>query len=198
MPHSTTRAAAPTCNAHVPSPYAACVTDELPTPLPPGPDDDGMQRLPLAALRVDQGYAGTLGMILPTFVGLGAGTLVGAAVDAPFWGILLGLIGIWITWFPFRVFVVAPIQWSRFRYRIEPEFVRIRRGVFIHRHTLVPLVRVQNVDTAQGPLERRFGLSDVQLHNAATTHSIPNLETEVAEALREQLAELVRRARDDD
>ncbi len=173
-------------------------------PPPPGLDDDGMKRLPRAALRVDQGYAATVGVLTPLLVGGAFGLLLGllrnadgqlgnAAESAAFGAVALaGLV------VPLRVFVTAPLAWSRFRYRIEPDFVRIRRGVFIHRQLLIPLVRVQNVDTAQGPLERRFNLADVRLHNAATTHTIPNLDADEAELLREQLAELVRRARDVD
>lgn len=54
------------------------------------------------------------------------------------------------------------------------------------------MVKVQHVDTGQGPLLRRFRLANVTIHTAASMHQIPALETEKAEALRDQIAALAR------
>jgi len=166
---------------------------------------DGMLPLPRRALRVDQGYAATLGAIGPFMTGGLAGLMFAlftsdADVARPelLPAALAGALLFVAVVVPTRVFILAPLAWSRFRYRIDPEFLRIRSGVIVVRHKLIPLVRVQNVDSAQGPLERRFDLADVRVHNAAATHTIPNLDATEAERLREHLAELVRQARDDD
>jgi membrane protein YdbS with pleckstrin-like domain len=193
--------------ADAPALYPGAMDEpEAPALFDPADPEGGMLPLPRRALRVDQAYAATLGAIGPAMLGafggfvlamttaggdagLGASRALGAAV--------LGGLALLLSVVPLRVFVFAPLAWSRFRYRIDPEFLRIRSGLFVVRHKLIPLVRVQNVDSAQGPLERRFDLADIRVHNAAATHVIPNLDAAEAERLREHLAELVRQARDD-
>jgi hypothetical protein len=68
----------------------------------------------------------------------------------------------------------------------------LRRGVLVHRLTVVPYGRMQFVDVTQGPLDRLFGLSRVVLHTAAaaTDAVIPGLATDEATRLRDRLAEL--------
>jgi membrane protein YdbS with pleckstrin-like domain len=97
-----------------------------------------------------------------------------------------------------RVVVAPPIWWRVWRYRVSADQLFLQRGLFVVRRTLIPLVRVQNVDTIQGPIARRFGLSEVAVSTAANTITIPALADEVAEELRDRIAELARLARDDD
>ena len=96
-----------------------------------------------------------------------------------------------------RVVVAPPIRWRIWRYRVTENHLFLQRGLFVVRRTLIPLVRVQNVDTIQGPLARRFGLSEVVVATAASTTTIPALSDPVAEALRDRIADLARVARDD-
>jgi membrane protein YdbS with pleckstrin-like domain len=54
------------------------------------------------------------------------------------------------------------------------------------------MVRVQHVDTSQGPIMRAFGLSDVKVSTAAGVHAIPALADHDADALRDRIAVLAR------
>jgi uncharacterized protein len=88
---------------------------------------------------------------------------------------------------------VAPgLRWRRWRYEIRPDEVDLQRGIFWISRTLVPLARVQHVDTRQGPLQRRFGLSTVVFYTAAGPNQIPELSTPVAEEARDRIAELTK------
>jgi membrane protein YdbS with pleckstrin-like domain len=88
---------------------------------------------------------------------------------------------------------VAPgMRWRRWRYEIRPDEVDLQRGIFWISRTLVPLARIQHVDTRQGPLQRRFGLSTVIFYTAAGPNQIPELSTPVAAEARERIAELTR------
>jgi membrane protein YdbS with pleckstrin-like domain len=58
--------------------------------------------------------------------------------------------------------------------------------------TLVPLARIQHVDTRSGPLQRRFGLATVVFYTAAGANSIPELSAPVAAEARDRIAELTR------
>lgn len=88
---------------------------------------------------------------------------------------------------------IAPdLRWRRWRYEIRPDEVDLQRGVWWVSRTLVPLARIQHVDTRQGPLQRRFGLSTVVFYTAAGPNQIPELSTPIAADVRDRIAELTR------
>lgn len=97
-----------------------------------------------------------------------------------------------------RIAVVPPIRYRLWRYQLREDQLFLQRGFLVIRRTLIPLVRVQNVDTVQGPIARRFGLWSVVVFTAANAQSIPALSKSQADRLRENIAELARRARDED
>jgi len=84
------------------------------------------------------------------------------------------------------------LRWRRWRYEIRPEEVDLQRGILWISRTLVPLARIQHVDTRQGPLQRRFGLSTVVFYTAAGPNRIPELSTPIAAETRDRIAELTR------
>ena len=86
---------------------------------------------------------------------------------------------------------VAPVlRWRAWRWDVRPEAIEIRRGVLVIRHTVVPMVRVQHVDTTSGLLEQAFDLYSVEIHTAAGSHTIPLLETRDADELRRRIEDL--------
>ena len=92
--------------------------------------------------------------------------------------------------------VVPAVRYRRWRWEVTDEEVRLQRGLIIIQRTIVPMVRVQHVDTSQGPINGAFGLSEVRISTAAGTHSIPALADESAAELRDRIARLAR-VRDD-
>lgn len=92
----------------------------------------------------------------------------------------------------FSVFVTPGLRWRRWRYEIRPDEVDLQRGVWWVSRTLVPLARIQHVDTRQGPLQRRYGLSTVVFHTAAGPNQIPELSTPIAAEARDRIADLTR------
>ena len=70
------------------------------------------------------------------------------------------------------------------------------RGAFVVKRTLIPIRRVQHVDTESGPLQDSFGLATVTFHTAAGGVAIPALLKSEAETVRAQVAALAR-TRDD-
>ena len=92
----------------------------------------------------------------------------------------------------FSVFVAPGLRWRRWRYEIRPDEVDLQRGVWWVSRTLVPLARIQHVDTRQGPLQRRYGLSTVVFHTAAGPNEIPELATPIAAETRDRIADLTR------
>lgn len=92
------------------------------------------------------------------------------------------------------VFVLPPLLWWRWRYEIRPLEVDLQRGLVRVTRTLVPMARVQHVDTRHGPLQRRFGLSTVVFYTAAGPNEIPQLAQKTAAEVRDRIAELTRTA----
>ncbi len=88
--------------------------------------------------------------------------------------------------------VVPDLRWRRWRYEIREDEVDLQRGVLWVTHTLVPLARIQHVDTQSGPLQRRFGLATVVFYTAAGANQIPELSAPVAAQARDRIAELTR------
>lgn len=95
------------------------------------------------------------------------------------------------------IFVFPKIRWNRWRYDVNEKGVDLYRGIIILKRTIVPVNRIQHVDTKQGPVYRKFGLSSISISTAATTHEIPALDDETAAQLRSMISELVRKARED-
>lgn len=97
-----------------------------------------------------------------------------------------GMAALWIL-----VMVLVPsLRYRRWRYALRTDDLWIRRGILVHRISVIPYSRLQFVDTRQGPLERWFGLTELVVHTAApgTSGLIPGLRAGEAEALRERLA----------
>ena len=159
--------------------------------------DDDLQRLDPRAV----GYWRIAGILPGIILGslLAAPVVFGLSAVGDSMGLQVGTAAAIATITLFvRVVIAPPIRWRIWAYRVTDDQLFIQRGFLVIRRTLIPLARVQNVDTAQGPIARRFGLSEVSVATAAGTMTIPALADDVAEALRDRIAELARLARDDD
>lgn len=95
------------------------------------------------------------------------------------------------------IFFVPEIRWRRWYYQVDEHEVDLQSGILIITRTLVPIKRVQHVDTRQGPILRSYGLADVTISTAATTHRIPALNEEVADRVRDQISKFARLAEED-
>lgn len=112
----------------------------------------------------------------------------------------------WIQWvliaavvltFIFSIIVFPSIRWKIWRYEVREQEIEIQSGLFVVKRTLIPMVRVQHVDTEQGPILKKYQLSNISISSAATIHTIPMLELEDADLLRMKISELARVAEDD-
>ena len=76
------------------------------------------------------------------------------------------------------------------RYLVDPDGMRIQRGVLWRKTIWIPITRVQHTDVSQGPLQRRYDLATLTVHTAGTEGaSIPlsGLEHGVATRLSDHL-----------
>jgi uncharacterized protein len=90
--------------------------------------------------------------------------------------------------------LIPELRYRRWRWDLTPNVIDIQHGTFTVRRTLVPLERVQHVDTRRGVLEQIFDLATVVVHTAAGSHTIPYLSDYDAIQLRDRIASLARDA----
>jgi membrane protein YdbS with pleckstrin-like domain len=117
---------------------------------------------------------------------LGAvGLLVAALlVHAGWWTVLLWLGVVVLAAAPVPWLVVAPrIRFAVHRWEVTDIAVHVRHGWLSRTDEIVPLSRVQTVDSAQGPLMRVFGLRTVTVKTASSagTLAIACLDDAVAQ-----------------
>jgi uncharacterized protein len=97
----------------------------------------------------------------------------------------LALLGLVVT-----VTVVPTLRWRSWRWDVRPDAIELRHGVLRVVHTVVPMARVQHVDTTSDIVEKQLGLASVAVHTAAGSHKIPLLRDRDAEEVRARIAAL--------
>jgi membrane protein YdbS with pleckstrin-like domain len=122
--------------------------------------------------------------------GVAAAVAVAAVLVLGPWGAVAVPLGAAATW------VLPQVRHRRWRYEVREEELDLRHGLWTVARTLVPIRRVQHVDTESGPLQSAFDLATVTFHTAAGKTRIPAVTRGEAEAIRRRVAELAR-TRDD-
>ena len=125
-----------------------------------------------------------------------AGVVVSRFFDWPMWYAFAGA-GLVLILTILNIVVIPSIRWKRWRYEVTEHELELQHGVFFIHRTLVPMVRVQHVDTSQGPLLKKYNLATVSISTAATVHEIPAVDIHEAEELRRSISALARVAEDD-
>lgn len=127
--------------------------------------------VPMALVAAAAAYGATRVELVPTWVAVAAVVAVAA----------LAAFGVW----PY-----PDILWRTWRYEIGEAEVDLQHGWWTVTRTLIPMARIQHVDTRRGPLQRRFGLASVVLYTAAGASEIPALADHVASQARDRIASL--------
>jgi membrane protein YdbS with pleckstrin-like domain len=92
------------------------------------------------------------------------------------------------------VVAVPELRWRRWRWEVREQEIDIRHGTVAVTRTLVPMLRVQHVDTKRDLLQQSLGLATVVFHTAAGANEIPALTVAEAAQVRDRIAELARTA----
>lgn len=117
-------------------------------------------------------------------------------VDFPLWIVFI-LLAVSIISTYISVFLIPNLRWKRWRYEVFEQEIYIQHGILIVSRTLIPMIRVQHVETKQGPILKKFNLASVSISTAATTHEIPALSNEIASDLRDKISSLAKVDEDD-
>jgi uncharacterized protein len=152
------------------------------------------KRISPKALKVWKIY-GVIETLIVAAVAAGAITLT-VMFEWTQW-IIAAAVAVLILFTYLFVFFIPTIKWKRWRYEVREQEIELQRGIFIVKRTLVPMVRVQHVDTVQGPILKKYELATITISTAATVHEIPALDVEEADELRNSISQLARVAEDD-
>ncbi len=147
------------------------------------PDDTALQPVERSYVHVLR--IGWAILLLPLLIGAVALDMLVLMPKSGWGGWLTGLLGTLVL---LTLLQTPARQYARIGYAMGVDQLRVVQGFLFHTDTLVPFVRVQHIDVAQGPVERLFGLSRLVVHTAGTHNSIitlPGLARADAEAIRE-------------
>ena len=98
-------------------------------------------------------------------------------------------LGVWSFYLLLYYYIGA--AYRHFSYAMNDHGLYINRGVFWRKKIVVPRNRVQHTDVTQGPLERKFNISELIVHTAGTRNASVRLSGiffKDAEVLRESLS----------
>ncbi|MGM7703604.1 PH domain-containing protein [Pseudalkalibacillus sp. Hm43] len=139
--------------------------------------------------------SGALNSLFFLAVSIGSVVLV-TLTDLPIWvPVVVIVLSILLSYIMIQV--VPKIRYRIWRYEVREYEIELKFGLFIIRRVLIPMVRVQHVDTKQGPLLRHYNLSSVTISTAATIHEIPALDNETADQVRDFISNMARVTEED-
>ncbi|RNC79338.1 MAG: hypothetical protein ED557_14740 [Balneola sp.] len=150
-----------------------------------------IDRNAIKAWRITGFFTGLLLYLIPGFT-----SIFYFKEDSPLWITLVAIV-LALSIHILLTVVFPKVRWNRWSYDVSEQAVDLHRGIIIQTRTVVPINRIQHVDTKKGPIYRRFGLSSISISTAATTHEIPALDDNTASEMRTLISELVRKVKED-
>jgi membrane protein YdbS with pleckstrin-like domain len=108
------------------------------------------------------------------------------------WGWVAGATGIVVLLGLLWTVLTPPIRYNQWRFEIREDEVDLLHGIVVKTRQIVPMSRIQHVDTVRGPIQRRYGLASVVFYTAAGSMTIPELSDERAASVRDQIATLAK------
>lgn len=139
---------------------------------------------------------GTIGSAMVLAIAIGFYVVAVLLSGAPDW---MGWLAIALAaaYVPWGIYFSPWLRMRFWRYELRENELEIQHGMFVIKRHLIPMVRVQYVDTEHGPLMRYFGLTTLSVSTAATKFAIPALPKQRAEQLRGEIATLARVSEED-
>lgn len=153
------------------------------------------RRITPRAIRAWQ-WSAAFGNLTWFLIPLIYGTILGVDSRIHITMLIILFLTVFLLWLA-SIFILPGLRWKRWRYQVTENEIDLKRGILILQRTLIPLSRVQHVDTRQGPVLRYYRLASVTISTAATTHEIPALDEETADQVRDVISRYARLAEED-
>lgn len=96
------------------------------------------------------------------------------------------------------VFVIPIYRYRNFRYSIENDVVRVRRGILFIKTMIVPYFRIQNIEISEGFIMRKYQLATLTLSTAGGRSFIELIDKREAKQLKLLIKHYKKRTEDND
>lgn len=83
------------------------------------------------------------------------------------------------------------LEYQEWKYGIFEDKIEVIHGIFFKSKTLIPISRVQNFEIKQGPIQKRYGVSSIEIITAGITKEIPAVTSMEAEKIAESLKNII-------
>ncbi|MBU3181234.1 PH domain-containing protein [Clostridium psychrophilum] len=87
--------------------------------------------------------------------------------------------------------LIPKYKYENFRYDMDEDKIVLKYGVFTKINVIIPMSRVQYVDTEQGIILKKYKLINLTVHTAGGSYPIPFLESKVGTNLQLSIAKIV-------
>jgi len=87
--------------------------------------------------------------------------------------------------------LIPKYKYEKFSYDMDEEKIILKYGVFTEINVIIPMSRVQYVDTEQGIILKKYKLINLTIHTAGGAYKIPFLESKIGNALQLRIAKTV-------
>lgn len=95
--------------------------------------------------------------------------------------------GVILSYMLVTLYLFPAIEYRQWGYIISDDRIEIRHGIFLIKITVIPIVRIQHITISQGPINRRLGISTINVHTASGVFSIEGISCEYASAMADML-----------
>ena len=95
--------------------------------------------------------------------------------------------GVILCYMIVTLYLLPAIEYRQWGYIISDDRIEIRHGIFLIKITVIPIVRIQHITISQGPINRKLGISTINIHTASGVFSIEGISSEYASAMADML-----------
>lgn len=120
---------------------------------------------------------------IAALAGVAVALAIAGSIDALMPWLPLAAAGAALAW----ILVVPRLRHERWRWELDEEELDIVKGVWSVTRTIVPLTRIQHVSVQRTGWTGLFGVVRLNVHTAADTTTIPGLEPDRADDVRDRI-----------
>ena len=104
----------------------------------------------------------------------------------------LFLLAMFIVHFFYKIVWLPERFANSYTYELTEDRLNVNRGVWTQNSISIPMFRVQHVSLRRGIIHRKLGVTTITIHTAGSVYSIPAIDKEVAEELKEVIMQLAK------
>lgn len=88
-------------------------------------------------------------------------------------------------------FIWPFLEYKQWKYGIFANEIELINGIIVRKKIIIPISRIQNLKIEQGPIQRVYGITSVNIITAGGCHEIPSIPLEEAEIITERLKRII-------